>query len=771
MPFATTHILNTWKSDTNVRLASRGKLLRKVDAKVDVYSTSPTPELFKELKSAYFLWQVSKEEKYLNLDGWRSSQRNQSDKQFPVERLHNFLFPKEEDQKIDDFSLLLAKEAKRDCVRILYGSKAKFLYKDDLKEMVKQAKKDITESRREKTENDRQTRANHNDEQRSESSQINQIAGSIAVQMKTGNVMAAQVKQGYGWIKDIAQTIYEFLKGIAEDFIKFVTDCWVSIRDLLISLVAEVCIALVPGINSIVSAGKSVKEYTDAVKIAVKGCYQRYKDSKTMMLANKTYQLRTALMTFANNQFLLAMRDAAVQLVKALENSFSVVSGITVPGNVSKVLSLTAFYIQKIAVLAKEYYFTRKLNRHLSQINKHNPYVSDELLKDPLIAAYLIVNATDSTLFATVRDNQDMAIWLDYCAEHVSEFESLKERAQEYIDSRKIRLKGLKTKADEVGPAPFLQHIQTFDKSQLSKVELSKPSSLLNDIRQFDKSSLKQVDTEVKRGKGLLDEIELHNNNSLRATNTVEKRGLGVLDEITRFNRSALQETETQVKQGTSVLDQVELFNKKKLSQVNTLVKRGTSVLDQVELFNKGNLAQQRTQQFDYLAQIKKLELALQALDYRIINRTMIGNASLKGELNALANQPVSVAQWKKLTWVKFGRRHEITKSIDKGVGIYYKFFTQRAQGAMRPHNCQAIDGSLKMIARRLEILQRDVLYPVQAWLMQLDSTHRTSPRRPAMTRLNAAAQSERNALQELAMSLEKLNTSYSMIAGQKGIN
>ncbi|MBQ4844166.1 hypothetical protein [Pseudoalteromonas sp. MMG005] len=768
MPFATTHILNTWKSDTNIRLAARGKLLRKVDSKVAAYSSTPTPEFFKELKSAYFLWQISKEDKYLNLDGWRSSQRNQSDKNFPVERLHNFLFPVEEDQQVDDFSLLLAKEAKRDCVRILYGSKAKFLYKDDLKEMVKQAKKDITESRREKTENDRQTRANYNEEQQSESSEVNQIANSIAAQMRTGNVMATKVKRGYEWIKDIAQTIFEFLKGIAEDFVKFLSDCWASIRSLLISLVAEICIALVPGINSIVSAGKSVKEYTDAVKLAAKGCYQRYKDSKTMTLASKTYQLRTALMTFANNQFLLAMRDAAVQLVKALENSFSVMSGIMVPGNVSKVLTLTAFYIQKIAVLAKEYYFTRKLNRHLSKINKYNPYVSDELLKDPLIAAYLIVNATDSTLFATVRDNDDMAVWLDYCSEHVSEFESLKKRAQEYIESRKIRLKGLKTKSDEVGPAPFLLTVQNFDKSTLSKVELSKPNSLLDDIRQFDKSSLKKVDTEVKRGKGLLDEIELHNNSGLRKTKTIEKQGIGVLDQITRFNKKELEQVETEVKSGTSVLDQVELFNRKKLGKTTTVVKRGMSTLDQIELFNKKTLAQQNTAEFDYLAQIKKLEMALQGVDFKMINRTLIGNKSLRESLNALENQPVSVAQWKKLTWVKFGRRHEITKSIDAGVGIYFKFFTQRAQGMLRPKNCQAIDGCLKQISQRLEILQRDVLYPVQAWLMQLDATHRTSPRRPAMTRLNAAAQSERNALQTLAMELEKLNSSYTVIAGQK---
>ncbi|GEK08134.1 hypothetical protein [Pseudoalteromonas peptidolytica] len=765
MPFATTHILNTWRNDTSIRLTPRGKLLRKVDSKVAAYRASATAANFRELKSAYFLWQVSKEEKYLKQDGWRSSQRNSADNNFPVERLHHFLFPEKQDQEIDDFSLLLAKEAKRDCVRILYGSRAKFLYKDDLKDMVKQAKKDITQSKREKQEKDRQVQSNYNEEQRRESSEIHKIANAIVSQIKSGNVMATAVKQGYHWVKEIAQTVIDFLKGIAQDFMFFVKECWVSIRELLISLVAEICIALVPGINAIVSAAKSVKEYTDAVKMAAKACSQRFKDSKTMMLANKTYQLRTALTTFANNQFLLAMAEAGKQLVKAIDNSFSVISGITLPGNVTKILTLTAFYVQKIAVLAKEYYYTRKINRHLLQINKHHPYLDDNLLKDPLIAAYLIVNATDSTLFATVRDNTDMAVWLDYCNEHLSEFESLKERAQEYIESRKIRLKDLKTKSDEVGPAPFLQQVQNFDKSLLSKVELSKPSSLLDDIRSFDKSTLKSTSTQEKHGHGLLDDIELFNQSNLNSVKTIEKRGLGLLDEVTRFNPSQLMPSDTQVKRGVGVLDQLELFNKKSLSKANTTVKQGVSVLDQVELFNKKVLKQQSTNQFDQLSQLKRLEMELQALDYKLLGQTLLGKSSLSHDLNTLEQTPVNVAQWKKLTWVKFGRRHEITKAIDNGIGKYYQFFRQRKQALIRPRNCKHIPACLAIIAHRIEILQRDVLYPAQKWLSQLDSTHRTSPRRPAMTRLNAACQSERNALQALAMSLEKLHRRYALLS------
>lgn len=765
MPFATTHILNTWRNDTSIRLTPRGKLLRKVDSKVAAYRASATAANFRELKSAYFLWQVSKEEKYLKQDGWRSSQRNSADNNFPVERLHHFLFPEKQDQEIDDFSLLLAKEAKRDCVRILYGSRAKFLYKDDLKDMVKQAKKDITQSKREKQEKDRQVQSNYNEEQRRESSEIHKIANAIVSQIKSGNVMATAVKQGYHWVKEIAQTVIDFLKGIAQDFMFFVKECWVSIRELLISLVAEICIALVPGINAIVSAAKSVKEYTDAVKMAAKACSQRFKDSKTMMLANKTYQLRTVLTTFANNQFLLAMAEAGKQLVKAIDNSFSVISGITLPGNVTKILTLTAFYVQKIAVLAKEYYYTRKINRHLLQINKHHPYLDDNLLKDPLIAAYLIVNATDSTLFATVRDNTDMAVWLDYCNEHLSEFESLKERAQEYIESRKIRLKDLKTKSDEVGPAPFLQQVQNFDKSLLSKVELSKPSSLLDDIRSFDKSTLKSTSTQEKHGHGLLDDIELFNQSNLNSVKTIEKRGLGLLDEVTRFNPSQLMPSDTQVKRGVGVLDQLELFNKKSLSKANTTVKQGVSVLDQVELFNKKVLKQQSTNQFDQLSQLKRLEMELQALDYKLLGQTLLGKSSLSHDLNTLEQTPVNVAQWKKLTWVKFGRRHEITKAIDNGIGKYYQFFRQRKQALIRPRNCKQIPACLAIIAHRIEILQRDVLYPAQKWLSQLDSTHRTSPRRPAMTRLNAACQSERNALQALAMSLEKLHRRYALLS------
>lgn len=213
------------------------------------------------------------------------------------------------------------------------------------------------------------------------------------------------------------------------------------------------------------------------------------------------------------------------------------------------------------------------------------------------------------------------------------------------------------------------------------------------------------------------------------------------------------------------MLDQLELFNKKSLSKANTTVKQGVSVLDQVELFNKKVLKQQSTNQFDQLSQLKRLEMELQALDYKLLGQTLLGKSSLSHDLNTLEQTPVNVAQWKKLTWVKFGRRHEITKAIDNGIGKYYQFFRQRKQALIRPRNCKQIPACLAIIAHRIEILQRDVLYPAQKWLSQLDSTHRTSPRRPAMTRLNAACQSERNALQALAMSLEKLHRRYALLS------
>ena len=193
---------------------------------------------------------------------------------------------------------------------------------------------------------------------------------------------------------------------------------------------------------------------------------------------HKSYQINLALKTFINNEFLLSMAEAAKQLVSAIENNLALASSITIPGNVAKVLSLTAFYVQKIAVLAKEYYYTRKLNRLLKQVNKHNPYLDDQLLKDPLIAAYLIVNATDSTLFAMVRDNSDMDTWLAVCETNLSQFDELKKRAEKYLKTRKIKLKGLKEKAFEVGPAPFLQQIQEYDKAALKKISQKKDKTL-----------------------------------------------------------------------------------------------------------------------------------------------------------------------------------------------------------------------------------------------------------------------------------------------------
>lgn len=742
MPTSLIPNLGQWQRDTNIGVRfPRGKQLKKVDSCLKSYNSNPSVPNLKALKSAYFIWQLSKEDKYQQQDGWRSSKRNIEGRDRPIERLHNALFPKSEDQDCDDFTMLLQRESKRDCVRILYGAKAKFLYKDDVKDIAKQAFQDIKSAQQEKKKQDAEIKSQYNEEQRQESSKIHRIASSIATHVKSGTAEATPVESKYKWVKDVAITIINFLKKIAKDFLQFVKDCWRSIRDLLISLVAEICIAILPGINALVAAAKSVEGYVKAIKTAADACYQRFKDSKTMTIASKSYQINLALKTFINNEFLLSMANAAKQLIIAIENNLALASSITIPGNVAKVLSLTAFYVQKIAVLAKEYYYTRKLNRLLSQVNKHNPYLADELLKDPLIAAYLILNVTDSTLFAMVRDNTDMATWLSVCETNLSQFEELKKRAEKYLKTRKIKLTGLKEKSVDVGPVPFLQQIQQFEKASLKKVSLKKDKTFLEEIREFDKASLNHV-------------------------TTTEKRGLGLLDEITRFNKAKLTQTDTQVKSGTSVLDQVELFNKAKLKKAQTSVKRGVSVLDQVELFGKSQLFKTKTHQQDPLAEMRKLEMQLKSLDWRILNKTLLGYNSFSKNLNQLDVQPITLTQWKKATWVKFGRRHEITQSIDRGVVAYGKFCGTNLTRVQPAKNCKALADILLYLSKRLEIIQRDVLHPTNKWLQQLDATHRSSPRRPAMNQLNVAAQSERNALQQLAMSLEKINTSYRLLGG-----
>lgn len=742
MPTSLIPSLGQWQSDTYIGVRyPRGKQLKKVDSCIKTYNSNPNTPNLKALKSAYFIWQLSKEDKYYKQDGWRSSKRNIEGKNRPIERLHNALFPKLEDQDCDDFTLLLQRESKRDCVRILYGAKAKFLYKDDVKDIAKQAYKDIKSTQQEKKKQDAEIKSQYNEEQRQESGKIHRIASDIANQVKSGSVEATSVESKYKWVKDVAITIINFLKKVANDFLQFVKDCWRSIRDLLISLVAEICIAILPGINALVAAAKSVEGYVKAVKTAADACYQRFKDSKTMTIASKSYQINLALKTFINNEFLLSMANAAKQLISAIENNLALASSITIPGNVAKVLSLTAFYVQKIAVLAKEYYYTRKINRLLSQINKHNPYLSDELLKDPLVAAYLIINATDSTLFSMVRDNTDMATWLSVCDTNLSQFEELKKRAEKYLKTRKIKLAGLKEKSLDVGPVPFLQQIQEFDTAALKKVSQKKDKTLLEEIREFDKSSLNHVTTK-------------------------EKRGLGLLDEITRFNKSKLAHSDTVIKSGTSMLDQVELFNKAKLNKASTNVKRGVSVLDQVELFGKSQLSKTTTKQLDPLVELRKLEMQLKTLDWRILNKTLLGYNSFSKQLNQLDTQPITLTQWKKASWVKFGRRHDITKSIDKGILAYGKYCGSYLKTVQPAKNCKAVDSILGYLSKRLEIIQRDVLYPTHQWLQQLDATHRSSPRRPAMNQLNVAAQCERNALQQLAMSLEKINTSYRLLGG-----
>lgn len=748
MGFPSNHIFNTWLNDTNLPYTvslSRGKLLKDVDKKILEYKTSPNAENFVALKNAYFLWQISKEEKYYDSQGWKSSHRNREDKNYPVERLHTALFGIQNDD--NDFSLILAREAKRDCVRTLYGCKAKFLYKDDVKEIFKQAKKDIQKDKQEKNEKDREIQSKRNEEQRQSSSKIERITQSLAGPIKMGSVSSARVEQGFEWIKDIAQTILDYLKQLSRDFMQFIKACWRHIRDLLLSLIAEICIALVPAINSLVNLGKSVKGYTDSIKMAAKACYKRYKDQNTIRITSKTYQLKTAIETFINETFKNALKEAGQKFAKALADTAGTVTGMTVPGNVSDIIKLTSFYVIKIANMAMEFFYYRKLNKELALINPHNPYLRDELLKEPLIAAYLITNATDATLFATVRDHGDMSTWVNFCQDNLSIVEKLKKRAEKYIESRKVRLTNLKESASDVVQAPFLLEVQQFEHHKLKKVETSSSyqgNPLLAAIRDFDKGDLKvTILQKAYRGDPLLKDIRVFDKNNLKVT--IQQKAY----------------------RGDPLLQEIKGFDKNSLAQVTPQsVYQGNPLLKQIKGFMPSDLSNQQTTSFDYVKAMKSLEMQLRSQDSRILSKTMLGNNSLKGNLNKLETSVISNGQWKKLTWVKFGRRHEITQAIDKGLLQYQKFCQNKLTKMAAPANIKQLGQYLDYIAQRLEILQRDVLHPTKQWLDQLDRKHRTSPRKPAMNRLNAAAQSERNALQSIAMAYNKLAKEQNVLVG-----
>ena len=219
------------------------------------------------------------------------------------------------------------------------------------------------------------------------------------------------------------------------------------------------------------------------------------------------------------------------------------------------------------------------------------------------------------------------------------------------------------------------------------------------------------------------------------------------LSEIRRFDSGTLTSRGTKIGSGIGLLDQLTWFDQKKLASVTTKIGSGRGLLDELTWFDKTTLTPTDTKIVDPLDQIK-FELSLKRINNDILRKTWLNKMAF--DRKAIGVKVISVPEWKKLSWVTWGRRHEFTQQIDKGLLDYGSLFQQKKGHYLQGVNRQSLPNCLKEIKQRIDFLSFHVLVPLYNWLDPKNKVHQASKRLKAMSTLRVLIDNEISQLSKL---------------------
>ena len=249
----------------------------------------------------------------------------------------------------------------------------------------------------------------------------------------------------------------------------------------------------------------------------------------------------------------------------------------------------------------------------------------------------------------------------------------------------------------------------------------------------------------------MLSELRRFDKGTLAPASTATGKTSGLLDDITWFKKENLNKASTKVGNTRGVLDDITWFNKENLNKATTKVGNTSGVLDEVTWFKKADLNATSTKEVDPLVELRRFELALKQVNNQILAHTWLNHQAFSGK--RLGGKVIDLAQWKKLSWVTFGRRHEFTKAIDKGlVGYSQLFQTNKAKYSSGPGGLSRdkLTSCLKDISARIHYLMNQLLKPLYTWLDPKNKVHQSSKRLKAMSRLRELIDNEVDNLSRL---------------------
>jgi len=342
-----------------------------------------------------------------------------------------------------------------------------------------------------------------------------------------------------------------------------------------------------------------------------------------------------------------------------------------------------------------------KTIQHCKEVRKVNKlfkslYVSTFDLNifktSPLLACYLISTCSQSQLVSMLPGNAySFSTWINYTKRVIDDhIKPMQEEARRLMEEHPCEVEGigdaLREDADQLREA-ILKH-KELTKGYLGDIHRA---AHLSEIRRFDKSSLKVTETKLGSGKGVLDDITWFDKSKLKSTTTSVGSGKGLLDEITWFNKSKLTDTQTSEE--------------------------------------------------DHIAHMKQFEMSLKNINNQILTKTWLNEHAFNR--TKIGDKVICLAKWKKLSWVTFGRRHEFTQAIDKGLASYSQIFqttkSKYATVITKTHLTQC----LKDIQSRIEFISKNILMPLHHWLDPKNKVHQTSKRLKAMQQLRVLIDNE----------------------------
>lgn len=188
-------------------------------------------------------------------------------------------------------------------------------------------------------------------------------------------------------------------------------------------------------------------------------------------------------------------------------------------------------------------------------------------------------------------------------------------------------------------------------------------------------------------------------------------------------------------------LSEIRRFDKSSLKATDTKLGSGKGLLDEITWFKKSTLASTESHEEDHISQMKQFEMSLKSINNQILTKTWINEQAFNRTM--IGDKVIGLAKWKKLSWVTFGRRHEFTQAIDKGLVSYSQIFqTSKSKYAVvitKSH----LAACLKDITNRIEYISNKILKPLHHWLDPNNKVHQTSKRLKAMQQLRILIDNE----------------------------